>query len=239
MTTRGGNLVLSISLCTVLAFALIGCGSDKSEKAQGTSSGGGGAETRVSVKTGLPPGGDPNQALSLTFAEFASIPDPPGVTKNDPRYDNVRIPAFDNPLGVKEGDVVKVRGYLQVVTLMGDGDYNFHFTATAASQDRYAVVEIPDDDDISDRKLRPLVENARDALKKQALSGKDPARTPGSAMATPIYIEITGQLFYSDNHVGDQPAPDRQGFYRATNWQIHPGLMISFPAPPPTPPPAQ
>ncbi len=234
MKLRTANCFISISICAALAFATVGCDkAEKSEKAQG----GGATETRVSVKTGLPPGADPNQPRVLTFAEFASIPVPPGVTKNDPRYEKQRIPAFDNPLGVKEGDVVKVRGYLQVVTLMGDGDYNFHFTATT-SPDRYAVVEIPDDDDIADRKLRPLVENARDALKKQALSGKDPARTPGTSMTTPLYIEITGQLYFSDTHVGDQPAPDRQGFYRATDWQIHPGLMISFPTPPPTPPPA-
>ncbi|HUK29891.1 MAG TPA: hypothetical protein VLV89_02185 [Candidatus Acidoferrum sp.] len=232
MVIRGDKLFFSISLCAALAFVLSGCG--KSEKTQGTASGT--TETRVSVKTGLPPGADPNQPRVLTFAEFASIPEPPGVTKNDPRYEKQRIPAFPNPLGVKEGDVVKVRGYLQVVTLMGDGDYNFHFTATASSPDRYAVVEIPDDDDVADKKLRPLVESARDALKRQALSGKDPARTPGSTISPALYVEITGQLFFSDNHVGDQPNPDRQGFYRATNWQIHPGLMISFPAPPAAPP---
>jgi hypothetical protein len=220
-----GKLFVSISLCAVSVFAFSGCGSDK-DKATG------GTETRESVKTGLPSGADPNQSRSLTFAEFASIPDPPGVTKNDPRYDKQRILAFPNPLNVKEGDVVSVRGYLQVVTLMGDGDYNFHFTAAADSPDNYAVVEIPDDDDVADRRLRLLVEKARDDLKARALSGKDPARTPGSKLSAPLYVEITGQLFFSDNHVGDAPAPDRQGLHRATNWQIHPGLKVAFPAPP-------
>ena len=226
MTIMRGRIVLAASLCAGLAFAAGGCGSDK-EKAAG-----GATETRISVKTGLPPGADPNQARSLTFAEFGSIPEPPGVAKNDPRYDKQRIPAFPNPLNVKEGDVVSVRGYLQIVTLMGDGDYNLHFTAAPDSPDNYAVVEIPDDDDVSDRKLRPLIESARDALKSRALSNKDPARPPGTKMAAPLYAEITGQLFFSDTHVGDAPAPDRQGLHRATNWQIHPGLKISFPAAP-------
>lgn len=192
---------------------------------------GGFKETRVPVKTSLPPGTDPTQARTLTFAQFISIPDPPDVQKNDPRYDKVRIPAFSNPLGVKEGDVVKVSGYLQVVTYMGDGDYNFRFTATPDSPDNYIVCEVPDDDDLADRKLRPLVIAARDALKAKALGGKDPSRQ-GSKPSTPPYMEITGQLYFSDNHVGDAPAPDKQGLHRASNWQIHPGLYINFAAKP-------
>jgi hypothetical protein len=211
-----------ISLCIVSAFVLWGCKSGETA---------GGAETRESIKTGLPPDTDPNLARPLTFAEFASIPDPPGVAKNDPRYEKQRIPAFPNPLNVKEGDVVSVRGYLQIVTLMGDGDYNIHFTA-ANSPDNYAIVEIPDYDDVADRKLRPFVDKARDDLKVHSLSGKDPARTPGSKMSAPLYVQITGQLFFSDTHVGDAPVPDSQGLHRATNWQIHPGLKVLFLASP-------
>jgi hypothetical protein len=219
-----GGYSLFISLGIVSTLVPCGCKSDKTAD--------GGTETRDSVKTGLPTGADPNEARSLTFAEFASIPEPPGVVKNDPRYEKQRIPAFPNPLGVKEGDVVRVGGYLQVVTLMSDGNYNFHFTATSGSPDNYAVVEIPDDDDVTDRKLRPLMANARDILKARALSGNDPARTPGTKIAAPLFVEITGQLFFSDNHVGDAPALDSQGLHRATNWQIHPCLKVAFHAPP-------
>jgi hypothetical protein len=212
----------ALMLCAAFALFLQGCGKKDS---------GGIKETRVPVKTSLPSGTDPSQARTLTFAEFASIPDPPDVQKNDPRYDKVRIPPFANPLGVKEGDVVKVGGYLQIVTYMGDGDYNFRFTATPISPDHYIVCEIPDDDDLADKKLRPLVIAARDALKAQALGGKDPSKQ-GTKPSAPTYMEITGQLYFSDNHVGDAPAPDRQGLHRASNWQIHPGLFVSFPAKP-------
>jgi hypothetical protein len=209
-------------VCASLAIFLQGC--EKKEA-------GGFKETRVPVKTSLPPGTNPIQQHNLSFADFISIPDPPGVQKNDPRYDKVRIPPFSNPQGVKEGDIVRVGGYLQLVTYMGDGDYNLRFTATADSPDHYVIVEIPDDDDLADRKLRPFVVAARDSLKAQALGGKDPSRQ-GTKVQNPPYVEITGQLFYSDNHVGDPPAADKQGLFRASNWQIHPGLYIDFTAKP-------
>jgi hypothetical protein len=221
-----------VKTCTVLSLAIAlamlfnGC---KKEESTGGNAGSAGAskETRVPVKTSLPAGADPSQPKVLSFAEFVSIPEPPGVLKNDPRYDKDRIPAFSNSLGVKEGDVVKIRGYLHVVTLMGDGDYNIRLSATADSADNYVVSEIPDDDDIADKKLRPMVIAAREYIKAHMLQGKDASRQ-GSTVTGPSYVELTGQLFFSDNHVGDAPAPDKQGLHRATSWQIHPGLAVSL-----------
>lgn len=214
------QIYFALSLAIVLGIISNGCG----KKNEG---GGANRETRVAVKTGLPSGTDPNAAKLLTFADFISIPEPPGVVKNDPRYDKQRIPAFSNPQGVKEGDVIKVKGYIHVVTLMGDGDYNIRLTATPDSSDNYIVSEIPDDDDVSDKTLRPMVVAARDFIKAHMLQEKDPSRQ-GTNVATPAYIELTGQLYFSDNHVGDAPAPDKQGTHRATSWQIHPGLAIAF-----------
>lgn len=218
MKTIRAEILCALIVCISFGILLQGCKSKRE---------GGATETRVAVKTSLPAGTDISQARSLTFAEFASIPEPPGVQKNDPRYDKQRIPAFPNPLNVKEGDVVKVRGYLHVVTLMGDDDYNLRFSASPDSADDYIVVEVPDDDDVADRKLRPLVEGARKFLEAKVLGGKSPSRQ-GSTPAESPYVEITGQLYFSDNHVGDAPAPDKQGLHRATSWQIHPGLNIDF-----------
>jgi hypothetical protein len=219
MKTVRAQIYFALSLAIVLGIISNGCGK-KNE-------GGANRETRVAVKTGLPAGTDPNNAKLLTFADFISIPEPPGVVKNDPRYDKQRIPAFSNPQGVKEGDVVKVKGYIHIVTLMGDGDYNIRLTATPDSSDNYIVSEIPDDDDVSDKTLRPMVIAARNFIKSHMLQGSDPSRQ-GTNVAAPAYIELTGQLYFSDNHVGDAPAPDRQGLHRATSWQIHPGLAIAY-----------
>jgi hypothetical protein len=220
MKTVRAQVYFALSLAILLGVSSNGCG-NKNE------SSGANVETRVAVKTGLPSGTDPNNSKLLTFADFISIPEPPGVVKNDPRYDKQRIPAFSNPQGVKEGAVVSVKGYIHVVTLMGDGDYNIRLTATPDSSDNYIVSEIPDDDDISDKTLRPMVIAARNFIKSQMLQGKDPSRQ-GTNIDAPAYIQLTGQLYFSDNHVGDAPAPDKQGTHRATSWQIHPGLAIAF-----------
>jgi hypothetical protein len=214
------QIYFALSLAIVLGMVSNGCG-NKNE------SGGANKETRVAVKTSLPSGTDPNNPKLLTFADFISIPEPPGVVKNDPRYDKQRIPAFSNPQGVKEGDVVSVKGYIHVVTLMGDGDYNIRLTAAPDSSDNYIVSEIPDDDDVADKTLRPMVIAARNFIKSHMLQGSDPSRQ-GTNVTAPAYIELTGQLYFSDNHVGDAPAADKQGTHRATSWQIHPGLATAF-----------
>ncbi|MGB6844134.1 MAG: hypothetical protein WBE09_04505 [Candidatus Acidiferrales bacterium] len=216
----------AVLLCAAGALWIQGCRGKAAER--------GGAETRVPVKTSLPVGADPAAGRVLTFAEFTAIPEPPGVSKKDPRYESARIPAFPNSLGVQEGDVVRLRGWLWAVTLMGDGDLNIRLTGSAASPNRYAVGEIPDDDDVSDSRLGSMVRAARAALKADALSGHAPSRA-GTILAAPIYVEVSGQLYFNDTHVGDARKPDKQGTTRATDWQIHP--VLSF-APVPIAPPS-
>ncbi|HXN65785.1 MAG TPA: hypothetical protein VN862_10655 [Candidatus Acidoferrales bacterium] len=212
-----GRISLFLLLAFICAFSgplLQGCGHEEH-----------GAEgARSKVKTSLPDGVDPNRPRTLSFADLAALPDPPGVVKNDPRYQNARIPAFSNALGVSEGDAVKVGAYLHRVTYMGDGDYNLRFSASPTSTDNYIVSEIPDDDDVP-RKLRPMVVAARAYLKSQILGGKQPSKQ-GTELNPAPYVEITGGLYFSDSHVGDPPRPDQQGLHRASSWQIHPGIDI-------------
>lgn len=215
---RVAAMLVLFVLCVAAAMAIVGCGEKKSET----------GETRVAVKSELAAGVDPMRSRTVTFSELVSMPEPPGVTQNDRRYEKARIPAFPNPLGLKEGDVVTVTGYLHSVTLMGDGDYNLRISVSKDSADSFIVSEIPDDDDVSNGHLRGMVGAARDFIKKQILQGHDPARTPGTTLSDAPAIELTGQLFFSDRNVGQPIAADAQGLRRATNWQIHPGFDVSF-----------
>ncbi len=215
--------LLTVAMGAAFALCVQGCG----RKPEGF------RETRVSIKTSLPPGSDPTRARSVTFDDLVRLAQPPGVKKSDSRYEKTRIPAFDNPLRLKEGDIIRVRGYLHRAALMGDGDYNLRLTASADSPDRYIVIEIPEDEDVADRNLRPMVEAAREFVKKSILGGHDPERT-GTIPASAPYVEITGQLYFNDTHVGDTPQPDKQGAHRAGFWEIHPGLKVEF-APKPEP----
>lgn len=218
---RRWNVAVLCVACVSCGLLLQGC----KKKEQGPDA------ARAAIKANLPAGADPTSVRSLTFADITSLPDPPGVVKNDPRYENARIPAFSNSFGVKEGDVVKVAGYLHTVTLMGDGDYNLKFSAKPDSTDNYIVSEIPDDDDVTDRKVRGMVVAAREYVKSQFLGGKDASRQ-GTVLQDAPYVEITGQLYFGDSHAGEPITPDKQGLHRASNWQIHPGIGVMLTAKP-------
>jgi hypothetical protein len=50
-------------------------------------------------------------------------------------------------------------------------------------------------------------------------------------MQHPVYVTVTGILFYDDSHVGDAPR-GKKGMKAATLWELHPVTAIAFaPAP--------
>jgi len=200
---------------SALAFAALlqGCGKKEA------------AERRGLIKSTLAPGADVGHPRPISFQDLASMPEPPGIQVKDPRYESNRIPAFPNPLGLKEGDIVSVRAWLQMVTFASDEDFNLRFTATPGSRDHYLTSEIPDEDDVTDPALLKMVDAARTNVKNTFLGGHDPSRQ-GTMLAEPVYVEITGQLFFSDARIGT-PAPDKQGLTRASYWQVHPVLSVT------------
>jgi hypothetical protein len=58
------------------------------------------------------------------------------------------------------------------------------------------------------------------------LAGKDPS-VSGSVMQHPVYVTVTGILFFDDAHVGDQPR-GKKGMKAATLWELHPVTAIAF-----------
>lgn len=216
MRTRNhgrSRAILSVCVCMLPMVAIAGCDRDRHE-------------SRESIKSSLPAGADLNQARSLTLMDLGTLPEPPGVQKNDPRYEDARIPAFPNPLSLKEGDVVTVSGWLHVVRSMGDGDYNLRFSSQRDSADHYIVSEIPDGDD-APKRLQPVIEDAREFVKTKVLDGKDPSKQ-GTTLKDPVYVQITGQLYFNDANPGNPPRPDAQGLQRSSYWEIHPGLKLAI-----------
>jgi hypothetical protein len=88
------------------------------------------------------------------------------------------------------------------------------------------VSEIPDEDDVPPQ-LRPMIEAARNFVKSKVLAGKEPSRQEAT-LPNPLYIQITGQLFFNDVSIGDDSRPDAQGLHRASRWEVHPGLVLAF-----------
>ena len=66
-------------------------------------------------------------------------------------------------------------------------------------------------------------------LLTNALHGKKPSEG-GTIVKTPIHVDVTGQLFYDDDHVTHPGGPRRgkHGQKAATLWELHPVTAIKL-----------
>lgn len=184
---------------------------------------------RWPIKTSLPA---KSASKTVGFSDLIALADPPSVTKNDSRYQTQRTPPFQNSLGVTEGDLVTTSGWLHLVAGESDGDYHIQISASQGSGDNCLVIEVPNPGEkfVSAAKLQPKFQAVRDFIKTKLLRGREPSAS-GSVMTHPVYVKITGQLFYDDSHVGDPPR-GKKGMHAATLWELHPVTAIAFAQPP-------
>jgi hypothetical protein len=194
---------------------------------------------RWPIKTSLPAEADPNNPQAVPLEDLLDLEEPPEVTKNDKRYQDALIPEFPNSLNVKEGDIISTVGWLHLVALEDDGDYHIQVSDSPTDGNNCLIVEIPQDDEkfVASAELRKLAGTARQLMRERLLKKPKEPSEAGNVMNTPPYMKITGQLFYDDAHVGDQPRgkqnPKTHEKMKAkTLWEIHPVTGIEF-APPP------
>jgi hypothetical protein len=93
-------------------------------------------------------------------------------------------------------------------------------------------VEVPNPDPkfTSSADLQPKFAAVRDLIKTKMLGGKDPS-VRGSVMQHPVFVTVSGILFFDDSHVGDKPR-GKKDMKAATLWELHPVTAIAFvPAP--------
>ena len=180
---------------------------------------------RWPVKTSVPAQG--GKARTVALADLLALPNASGVSRNDKRYQSERIPAQPGQT-LPEGTVVTTTGWLHLVALETDGDYHIQISASSASGDQCLIVEVPDPDPAytSSAELRTEFAALREAIKTKMLAGKDPSDT-GSVLQRPVYVTVTGILFYDDSHVGE-PARGKKGMHAATLWELHPVTALAF-----------
>ena len=166
----------------------------------------------------------------VDLIDAAKLPDAPGATKNDAQFQAARIPKFENPLGVAEGDILSTVGWLHLVAAEADGDYHIQISPTHDDDQGtdFLIVEVPTaaPEFVADASLRPRLEAVRSLIRERMLQGREPS-TRGSVLTHPACVEVAGQLFYDDAHVGDQPRGKR-GMKAATLWELHPVTHIAF-----------
>jgi hypothetical protein len=170
---------------------------------------------RWPIKTSLDPTANQVAPTAIGFDELAQLPDPKGVKKNDRRYQSKRIP------GTREGEMVSVEGWVQLVAGERDGDYHIQITKDSRGFADCLIVEVPNDGAAftQDATLQPVFRGVREAVKGAYLRGREPS-TSGSILK-PVRMRFTGQLFYDDAHVGDAPR-GKKGCKALSLWEIHP-----------------
>ena len=107
-TLAGGWLIRGI------AFALALPGAPTPSHALG--------HQRWEIKTSVPAGKSLTHGTITDLATLMNLPDVPGVTHSDKRYNSKRIPTAVE--GHKEGEMVTTKGYLLLVASEDDGDYH-------------------------------------------------------------------------------------------------------------------
>ncbi len=167
------------------------------------------------------------RAHKFTFDEIVGLQDPPGVSMNDSRYEAKRIPAFSNSLNVKEGDLVRVEGYMFLVAYEdNDDEYHIQISGNKESGENCLIVEVPDPKNVDDPALKARYENVRSFIRKNILKGKEPSKT-GNLIGGRAYVSVTGQLFYDDAHNHNQ-VRGKKGMPSHCLWEIHPIIDMKF-----------
>ncbi len=104
--------------------------------------------SRWPIKTAISVAADLNHPRDVPLASLLELGTVPGVKGNDRRYQAQRIPAeaFGNPLGLKEGDIVRTTGWLHVIARKPDGDYHVQIAVNQTNQAQCLIVEVPNPD---------------------------------------------------------------------------------------------
>jgi hypothetical protein len=162
------------------------------------------------------------------------------------KYSDTLIPKKVETL--TEGDIISTKGYLHLVALENsstdhrDGDYHIQLTLSPTWGDSCFIVEIPYEEFVSNPVLKALCSQNRSFIRNKLLHNdtKQPSTT-GNIMQNPVYVKITGQLFYDAIHASQMRNPDEsKRKYRGkkgrnqtpthsyTAWEIHPVTNIEF-----------
>lgn len=185
-------------------------------------------DKRWPVKTTLPPS---PKSKTMTLEAAMATPRLTEVKTDDPRYQSERI--MDQP--VHEDQIVTVSGWLYLVAFEDSDDCDFHIqltpkpiTGKPMSQDESMIVEIPSGEYATT--IADKVEAQRQWVMDNLLKGKPPSKSY-SVIQHPVYVTVTGVLFYDDAHsyeANGGTGRGKGGLESKTLWELHPVIDIKF-----------
>jgi hypothetical protein len=174
---------------------------------------------------------DKPKTQTMTLANALKIEPLKDVKKDDKRYQDERI--TDQP--VKEDKMVTLSGWLYLVAFEGD-DCDFHIqittkpiTGTPTAEDNSMIVEVPSGKYATT--VSGDVEEVRQWVIDKLLAGKPPAVGSVHVMNHPVYVTVTGALFYDDAHTYQADGGTGRGkkkLQSKTLWELHPVTKMAF-----------
>lgn len=190
---------------------------------------------RWSVKTSLPAHPQKVKMSLVSALSDAHLPPLSDVKKNDHRYKDARITTGP----VQEDQLVTTVGWLYLVAFEAD-DCDFHLQLSPTPHtlsdpptkaDNSLIVELPAGQYAADSALGDKFESMRSWIVKRLLAGKPPKIGSVHVMMHPVYVRVTGALFYDDAHVYSADHTTGRGKKKLpskTLWELHPITAIAF-----------
>jgi hypothetical protein len=175
----------------------------------------------------------------MTLDDALKLPRLPDVKKNDKRYATSRM--MDQP--VKEDELTSISGWLYLVAFESD-DCDFHIQISPrpltssnkpTKEDNSMVVEVPSGEYATS--IASQVEVVRQWVIDKLLAKTPPKMDSVHVMQHPVYVTVTGALFYDDAHVymaDGGTGRGKKGLQSKTLWELHPVTAIAFAPPPKT-----
>jgi len=177
------------------------------------------------LKSNVPLHASITKAKLIPLADLMDLAAPSPAPKSN-LLKRKRLPAFANPHHVKEGDIVRTRGFLRLVaTSDNDCEYHIQLTTTASATSSF-IVEIARESAASIKStfVRGKAAAVRKFIRDDINGGREPSEA-GRTIVPPVFVEVAGQLFFDSGHSpNDQRG--KAGMPAATLWEIHPILSI-------------
>jgi hypothetical protein len=186
------------------------------------------------VKTSLPPGAN---TKTMTLQDALNLPRLAGVATNDPRFQSARITGQP----VNEDTLVTISGWLYLVGFESD-DCDFHIqispeprtsTNPPTKDDNCMIVEIPSGQYATS--IAVQADGLRQWVVDNLLQKTQPKIGSVHVMAHPVFVTVTGALFYDDSHAylaDGGTGRGKKGMESKTLWELHPVTALAFaPAP--------
>jgi hypothetical protein len=129
--------------------------------------------------------------------------------------------------GLREGQLVAVRGWVQLIkTAPDDCDYHIQITPDQAGRTGTVIVEIPmpDASHVRNKALRGLLTRERGLIRNQLRLAREPGTVHIDGRA---YMEFVGALFFDGPHYPHCDARG-SGTPAVTCWEVHPVISSRF-----------